>query len=72
MRLNTWTDEDTRIFDAGVASGKVISLATGKPLTFGELERLRAEYDEKKGGVDLDTFKRGRTRTVPFDDDRAA
>ena len=68
---NTWTDEDTRICDAGVASGKVINMATGRPLTFEELERLRAEYDGKKGDVDPDTFARSRVRTVPFDD-RAA
>ena len=42
-------------------------MATGKPLTFEELERLRAEYDGKKGDVDLDTFARSRIRTVPFD-----
>lgn len=68
MSQNTWTDEDTRICDAGVASGKVVSLASGKPLTFEELERLRAEYDGKKGGAGLDTFTRSRIRTVPFDD----
>lgn len=65
---NTWTDEDTRICDAGVSSGKVINMASGKPLIFEELEYLRAEYDGKKGDVDLDTFTRSRIRTVPFDD----
>ena len=67
MAESYWSDEDTRICDAAIASGKAISVATGKPMTFKELRALHDEYGRVKGRVDLTSFIRERVRAEPFD-----
>lgn len=68
MAESYWSDEDTRICDAAIASGKAISVATGKPMTFKELQALHDEYGRVGGSVAPASFIRDRVRTEPFDD----
>ena len=63
-----WTPEDTRFCDDAIASGKAINTATGKPLTFEELQGLHDEYGKVKGSIDAETFMMGKVRAVPFED----
>lgn len=66
MAESNWSDEDTRICDAAIASGKAISVATGRPMTFKELQALHDEYGRVRGSVDPEAFVRERVRTEPF------
>lgn len=63
-----WTPEDTEFCKAAVADGLSISIATGKPLTFDELQKMHDEYGKVRGTVDEDAFIKKRIRTEPFDE----
>ena len=66
MNEREWSAEDTRICEAAVASGKAVNIATGKPMTFRELESLHEEYGSVRGKIDGEKFIREKVRAVPF------
>lgn len=66
MAEAVWTAEDTKICEDGIASGLAVHVATGKPVTFEDLQKMHDEYAEVKGTVDGEAFLRERVRRVPF------
>lgn len=66
MAKAVWTAEDTKICRDGIASGLAVHAATGKPVTFEDLQKLHDEYGKVRGKVDGEAFFRERVRSVPF------
>ena len=69
MVVADWTPEDTWFCNEAIASGKAINIATGKPLTFKELQDLHDEYGKVSGSIGAEEFMKARVRAVPFEDD---
>lgn len=61
-----WTAEDTKICEEGIASGQAVHRATGKPVTFEDLQKLHTEYGKVKDTVDGEAFFKEKVRSVPF------
>ena len=66
MEESLWTAEDTKICEEGIASGLAVHRATGRPVTFEDLQKLHTEYGGIRGTVDGEAFYRERVRSVPF------
>ena len=68
-RSGKWTERDTALCKEAIESGKAYNKATGKPLTFAEID---AQYDDFKpvrdGLVDYETFIKDRIEVRPFED----
>ena len=66
MAEAVWTAEDRKICEDGIASGLAVHAATGRPVTFEDLQKLHDEYGKVRGTVDGEAFFRQRVRSVPF------
>lgn len=67
MIVKAWTAEDTKFCRDAIASGKAINMATGRPLTFQELQGLHDEYGKVRGSTSAEAFFKDRVRSVPFE-----
>lgn len=68
MIVKEWTPEDTQFCRDAIAGGKAINAATGRPLTFQELQGLHDEYGKVKGSISAEVFLKDKVRAVPFED----
>lgn len=68
MIEKAWTPEDTQFCKDAMAGGKAINMATGRPLTFQELQRLHDEYGKLEGSTSAEAFLKDKVRAVPFED----
>ena len=64
MGESLWTAEDRKICEEGIASGLAVHRATGRPVTFEDLQKMHTEYGKVRGTVDGEAFFRERVRSV--------
>lgn len=67
MEKSLWTDEDWKTCEEGIASGLAVHRATGRPVTFEDLQKLHTEYGKVRGTVDGEAFYAERIRSVPIE-----
>ena len=67
MGESLWTAEDRKICEEGIASGLAVHRATGRPVTFEDLQKMHTEYGKVRGTVDGEAFFRERVRSVPLE-----
>lgn len=67
-KRSEWTEEDTALCKEAIARGIAIDKATGKPLTFADMQAQYDDYEPVRSGqVDYETFIKGRIEARPFD-----